>query len=235
VSVSCEPELVTGYVDGELSPEEQARVGDHLRGCAACQQQADSERALRARIRALPEIVAPAGLEQRLRARLRAARPSPWRFVLPLAAGLVGILLWAGGSPAVVAWELSRDHDKCFGMERLPAEVFTSDGRVAAARLDLAGASLPELPQRVRGIELVGGRRCPLADRRAVHLFYAAGARRVSVFVIQGRVRLSGRYASEARANAVRLLTVSGATVGIVGESEEDVVAFERAFLETRA
>lgn len=233
--MSCEPELVTGYVDGELAPEEQARVAEHLRGCAVCRQQADDERALHASLRGLPDIVPPSGLEQRLRARLRGQRRSPWRFVLPLAAGLVGFLLWAAGSPAVVAWELSRDHDKCFGMERLPAEVFTSDGRVAAARLDLAGAPVPELPRRVRGIELVGGRRCPLADRRAVHLYYAAGARRVSVFVIQGRVRLSGRYASGARANAVRLLTVSGATVGIVGQSEEDVAAFERAFLETRA
>jgi len=233
--VSCDPELVTAAVDGELSPEDQARLEEHLRDCPACRQQLESERVLRAQIRALPEVAPPAGLEERLRARLRAARPRRWRFILPLAAGLTAVLLWSGSSPAVVAWELSRDHDKCFGLDRLPAEVFTSDARAAAARLDLSGVSFPELPHRVAGIELVGGRRCPLADRRAVHLYYAAAGRRVSVFLVQGRVRLSGRYKGDARANSVRLLTVSGATVGIVGENEDDVAAFERAFLETRA
>ena len=233
--MSCEPERVTGYVDGELSVEERARVEEHLRTCAACREQAEAEQALRARIRVLPEVEPPAGIERRLRAKLRAARPSPWRVLLPLAATFIAGLLWAAGSPAVVAWELSRDHDACFGKESLPAEVFTNDAASAVARLEPKAAAMPALPDAAGGLELVGGRHCPLADRRVVHLYYATGKRRVSVFVVPGAVRLERSYAGVARGNAVRLLRVAGTTVGLVGEHPDDVAAFEQALIQTRA
>jgi len=233
--VSCDPERLTGYVDGELPPDEAARVTEHLRACASCREQVEAERSLRERLRGLPAAEPRAGFERELRARLRAARPSPFRFLLPLAAALVMGLIWAARGPGVVAWELSRDHDHCFGSERLPAEVFTSDAAAAVARLWSAGPLRVALPDAVGELELVGGRRCPLADRRVVHLFYAVDKRRVSVFLLPGAVRVDQRHATEARANAVRILRVSGTLVGIVGEREEDVAAFERALLQTRA
>ncbi len=229
--MNCDPEQVTAWVDGELSPEEAERLSEHLRECAACRDQAASERSLRALLKALPASDPSAGFERRLREGLRKSRPSPRRFLVPAAAALVAAVLWAGGSPGVVAWELSRDHDKCFGMEKLPAVVFTSDIDVALQRL-APGPAL-KLPAGAAGLELVGGRHCPLADRSAVHLYYASGQRRLSIFVFEGPLRTEGRYATEARENAVRLLRVSGTTVGIVGENAADVEAFERALLQT--
>ncbi len=233
--MSCEPERITGYVDGELGPEERARVEEHLKTCAVCREQAEAERSLRAGLRTLPDVEPPPGIERRLRAKLRAARPSPWRILLPVAATVVAVLLWAGGHPAVVAWELSRDHDKCFGMEQLPAKVFTGDAARAVARLEPDARAMPALPDSAGGLELVGGRHCPLADRRVVHLYYATGKRRVSVFVVPGSVRIDRGYAGASRGNAVRLLRVAGTTVGLVGEHPEDVASFERALIQTRA
>ncbi|HET7294849.1 MAG TPA: zf-HC2 domain-containing protein, partial [Vicinamibacteria bacterium] len=167
--MSCEPERITGWVDGELGPEDRARVDEHLRSCAACREQAEEEKALRARLRALPDVEPPAAVERRLRARLRRARPSPSRVLLPVAATLVAVALWAAGRPSVVAWELSRDHDHCFSSETLPAEVFTSDAETALARLEPEHTAMPTLPDAAGGLELVGGRHCRLADRRVLH------------------------------------------------------------------
>jgi anti-sigma factor RsiW len=234
--VSCEPERITGYVDGELGSVERAAVEMHLQGCAACREQVAAERALRAALRALPERHPPAGMEGRLRAKLRAARPNPWRVLLPVAAALVGVALWAARSPAVVAWELSRDHDKCFGMPRLPAKVFTGDAASAVARLEPASAAMLALPDTAGGLELIGGRLCPLADRRVIHLYYSGGRqRRVSLFVVPGSLRLDRSYAGVPRGKVVRLLRIAGTTVGVVGEHPDDVAAFERALVQTRA
>lgn len=233
--MSCDAERLTGYVDGELPPEESARIAEHLGSCPGCREQVEAERALREQIRQLPPVEPRSGFEAALRERLRAARPNPLRFLLPIAATLVVTLLWAARMPGVVAWELARDHDHCFGSQKLPAELFTTDADDALARLAPRDAAHPALPDAAGGLELVGGRRCPLADRRVVHLFYATDKRRVSVFLVPGDVRLDDRYAIETRANAVLLLRVSGRVVGIVGENGEDVEAFARALLESRA
>lgn len=233
--MSCEPELITGYVDGELGPEERSRVAEHLETCATCREQVAAEEALRAGLRALPEVEPPHGMEGRLRAKLRGARPNPWRVLLPVAAALAAVAIWAARNPAVVAWELSRDHDKCFGMKQLPAEVFTGDAASAVARLEPETVALPALPDAAGGLDLIGGRHCPLADRRVMHLYYAAGQRRVSLFVVPGSVRLDRAYSGSSRGNVVRLLRLAGTTVGLVGEHPDDVAAFERALVQTRA
>jgi hypothetical protein len=60
-------------------------------------------------------------------------------------------------------------------------------------------------------------------------VYYASGERHVSVFVVPHGVRLRDRFAGEARGRAVHLLRLEGEVVGIVGESEADVQAFESA------
>ena len=51
----------------------------------------------------------------------------------------------------------------------------------------------------------------------------------VSVFVVPQGVRLDDRLAADARGDSVRLLRLEGEVVGIVGEQEADVQAFETA------
>jgi anti-sigma factor RsiW len=233
--VSWDPEELTGYVDGELPADARARMDEHLAGCPECREEVSEERALRGRLKTLPEPSPSAGFERLLRQRLRAARPHPLRFLVPLAASLVAVLLWAGGSPPVVAWELARDHDHCFSQDRLPAEMFTTDPYAAGERFAPGNPALLNLPERAGELELVGARRCPLADRKVVHLYYASQKRQVSVFLVPDGVRVPERYATESGDHAVRILRISGAVIGVVGADEDDVAAFEQALLQTRA
>lgn len=233
--MSCNPEKVTGYVDGELEPLAHAEMESHLASCEACSDQAAFERRLREGLRALAGPEPSPGLEEDLRASLARARPSPWRVLLPLAAALAAMALWGAGTPRFVAWELSRDHDHCFEAKQLPAEVWGGHASVVTSWLAQRGAQLPPVPDSAGGLELVGARRCPLADRKVAHLYYAAGDRRLSLFVLPGSVRFDQSYGAVARGKTVRLLRVAGTTVGLVGENAEDVAAFERAFTTTSA
>jgi len=228
--VSCAPERVTGFVDGELAPAEAAALAAHLETCDACRAQAEAERGLRARLRALPLRELPSGLEARVRSArpgragvLRAAR----RLSLPLAAVLVlGVFL--RGHASVVAWDLARDHDKCFSRRPLPAAVVSGDPEVVGAWFAERGTRLPRVPAAVGELRLVGARYCPLATlAEAPHLYYASAESHVSIFVVPHRVRLADRLATRARGDAVRLLRLEGEVVGLVGEREADVGAFE--------
>lgn len=237
--MSCRPESVTAYVDGELEREAREEIDAHLPLCATCREQVQAERALRSGLRALPAPPIPERLEQALRAQLRreprriAALPT--RVWLPLAAALVLGLLWLRGSAPLVALQLARDHGHCFGLQRLPAEIFASDIQPVAAWFQHHGRSLPPLPSQVGELELVGGRFCPLLDRRVAHLYYQGGERHLSLFVIPGPLRLDAAYAATALGHSVRLRRWAGHSIAIVTEEARDAEAFERSFETTLA
>ncbi|HYN01583.1 MAG TPA: zf-HC2 domain-containing protein [Vicinamibacteria bacterium] len=230
--MSCDPERVTGLVDGELDAEAAAAVTAHLEACAACRAQAEAERGLRARLRGLPVPALPEGLEARVRAGTRRRPLTPGavaRWALPLAAVLVAGF-WVRGHVPFVAWDLARDHDKCFSRRPLPAKVWSGEPRVVAEWFEAQGTRLPGLPDRVGELALVGARYCPLVGLSwAPHVYYESPASHVSVFVVPHGVRLADRFAGEARGDAVRLLRVGGEVVGIVGEREGEVQAVESA------
>jgi anti-sigma factor RsiW len=225
--LSCDADRVTGYVDGALDPPERALVEEHLAGCAACRAQEGAERALRSRLQALPPVEPRAGFEARLRRRLH--RKSPLRFALPLAAALL-LALFLHGSPAVVAWQLAVDHRHCFGKPSLPAQVWSSDPRVIASWFESQGTRLPVIPASASGLDLVGARYCGLLDTRKVaHVYYAGSARHLSLYVLPGRVRGDSGWSGMAAGQAVRVLRSGGEQVGLVGDSKDDVKAFEQA------
>jgi len=229
--LTCDPERVTGFVDGELGAEAAVAVAAHLETCASCRAQAAAEKELRARLRGLALPEAPARLEARVRSRVR--RPSVLsrtvRWALPVAAVVV-IGLGLRGHAPLVAWELSRDHEHCFSIRPLPAKVRSSEPRVVAEWFEGQGTYLPAVPDRVADLVLVGARYCTLPDLSfAPHVYYASSSRHLSAFVVPHGVRLGGRFAGVARGRPVRLLRVEGEVVGIVGESEADVQAFETA------
>jgi hypothetical protein len=231
--VSCDPERVTGFVDGELDPREAAAVAAHLETCAACRAQAEAERALRARLRQLEAPALPPALESRVRdgARRRpAAVPAAARWVLPLAAALV-FGFWLRGHAPFVAWDLARDHDKCFARHPLPAKLWSAEPQVVSDWFERQGTHLPALPDRVGELVLVGARYCPLLSlSNAPHVYYASERHHVSVFVVPQAVRLrDGGPPARTRGESVRLLLLEGEVVGIVGADEADVRAFETA------
>jgi len=231
--MTCNRESVTAYVDGALDAVACPDLEAHIAGCSDCGAQLADERELRARLRALPPVEPPAGLEARVRGSLRPrARRATW--LLPLAAGLVALLAWGRGATPFVAWELSRDHDHCFGRRRLPAKVWSSDPAHINEWFASQGTSLPVIPEAAGGLELVGARYCSLIDRHVAHLYYTNGERHLSLFVVPGPIRDVSRE-TRPRGNFVKMLRLGGTTVALVSEEEGSVEAFERALSTTLA
>jgi anti-sigma factor (TIGR02949 family) len=227
--LSCDPVLVTGFVDGELPADQAAKIAVHLETCSVCRAQADAERELRARLRRLPSAEAPAALESRVRRAARrrplAARAVTW--ALPIAAMLL-LAVWLRGWAPLVAWDLARDHDHCFSRQPLAAQVSSPEPLAIAAWFRERGTDLPDLPPQMGDLALVGARFCPLASlSTAAHVYYRSASSRLSVFVVPQDVRLDNRFASLARGRSVRLLKLDGQIVGIVAESEADARSFE--------
>jgi hypothetical protein len=165
------------------------------------------------------------------------SKPRTARGVLAVAAvALIASGLWARGLPSFVAWEVARDHQRCFGRRDLRARVWSTDPAEVRDWLESRGTPTPLLPRHAHAAELVGARYCPLVDRVAAHVYYGGeGQGTVSVFVLSGPARIGDGWSGTARGLHVRLLRAAGRTVALVGESEKDVAATARAFLLTVA
>ena len=233
--MSCAPEQVTGYVDDVLDPAARAEMEAHLATCAACREQVAFERELKAGLKALPAPELRPGFEVRLQRSLAAERGRRLAWLLPFAAVLALLAVWARGAAPFVVWELARDHAHCFGQARLPAKVWSSDPLEIAAWFEKQGTRIPLVPAGVGDLVLVGARYCPLPDRIAAHLYYAGEERRLSVFVLSGPVRFSDDGNARSRGTHVRFLRSAGMTVALVSDKPEDVEAFRSAFRTTVA
>ncbi len=159
------------------------------------------------------------------------------RRVLALVAVALGLLgLWARGLSSFVAWEVARDHERCFGRRLLPARLWSTDPAEVRDWLESRGTPTPFLPARANDADLVGVRYCPLADRVAAHVYYGStGERPLSVFLLPGPARIGDGWSGRSRGFHVRLLRAAGRTVAIVGENEADVAATARSFTSTVA
>jgi hypothetical protein len=169
-----------------------------------------------------------------------AGLPAPRPGRVPGALGLAGAalllaLLWARGLPAFVAWEVARDHERCFGRRALPARVWSSDPAEVRDWLESRGTPTPFLPDEAASAGLVGARYCPLDDRVAAHVYYGGEGQKVSVFLLSGPARIGSGWSGTARGLHVRLLRGVGRTVAVVGENPADVAATARRFAVTVA
>lgn len=228
--MSCDPERVTGLVDGALDPDGEATLAEHLESCPSCRQQAEDERNLRARLRELPPPALPPGIEFFLRRRLRrSGRGRLLRWALPVAAALVLAVFWGRAFGPFVAWELAIEHEHCWGKPQLPAKVFSSDPAVVAAFFERRGAALPLLPGEADGLELIGGRPCRLLDRAVAHLYYGSERKRLSVFVIPGSVRINRSLRTRRGRNTVALVRFGDSLLGLVSDDPASVEAFSSA------
>ncbi|HUL77215.1 MAG TPA: hypothetical protein VL691_08120 [Vicinamibacteria bacterium] len=166
--------------------------------------------------------------------------PPPRRGGPPAVLGVAGFALvllglWARGLPAFVAWEVARDHQRCFGRRHLPARVWSSDPSRVGDWLESRGTPVPPLPRSASSTDLVGARYCPLEDRIAAHVYYGGEGGMVSVFLLAGPARIGGGWSGVSHGLHVRLLRAAGRYVAVVGESADDVAATARAFTMTVA
>ena len=226
--LSCDPERVTGFVDGELDAEAAAAVAAHLETCAACRAQAEAERGLRARLRSLPAPELPAGLEARVRAQARRRPGVAGRGALGAAArgvprrGSSGCAAtsrsWPGTSPATTtsASRAARCRRRCGAASRGSWPTGSSGRARACPGCPTASATWRSSARATARCGACRSRPTSTTRRPTSH---------VSVFVVPHGVRLDGRFAGEARGRAVRLLRVEGETVGIVAGSDADARA----------
>src|SRR5215467_13522850 len=85
-------EKLDSYIDNELLTESNLDMIEHFRRCDTCTQEAQDRRKVRRRLQnAVREVPVPAGLEQRVRDRLRQPKqPQPKKlFLMAIAAALV--------------------------------------------------------------------------------------------------------------------------------------------------
>ena len=96
-------DLLSAYLDGEVTGAERAAVEAHLAGCPACREHLLSLRALASAVRDQPVPPVPEGLEERIGRRVDAATVVPFRrrFAVPAtiaatiaAVGLVSLVLF---------------------------------------------------------------------------------------------------------------------------------------------
>ena len=205
--------FVTPYVDGELGrrrPRCRRRASRPVSAVPlARRRRADRPRADPRAAAGAHADAAPAALRARCAAarqarlatgrwrRADSARPS-WRArVTPFALAATLVLIVGGAfvyeltdrSARVMAAELTADHIKCFGVNRV---LGTHD---AAAVVESSIASsfglrlgLPERPDR-EGLELVGERPCLYGEGRVAHIMYRHNGHPVSVFMLPKTTR----------------------------------------------
>jgi anti-sigma factor RsiW len=231
----CDPVLVTGYVDGALSPADRAEVEAHIAGCPACRAQADTERTLASALHSLPSPALPHGLAVRVRRRSRKPVTLRRRVWVPALAAALAMGLWVRGSPPFVAWEVALDHAHCFGKQRVPAQVWTADPMRLTAWFDAQGTELPLVPASAGGLDLVGGRYCRLADRAVAHVYYGGSDGQLSLYVIPGTVRFDRSFVWQGRGATVNLLRIAGSNVALVSEHPPSIAAFRRSLERTIA
>jgi anti-sigma factor RsiW len=84
--------LLNEYCEGSLSEAMRARVEAHLRGCAACQREAQFMQAIWRGLAAMPEVIPPADLHARIMTHVRANTRARE------AQGRVAFWRWAGAA-----------------------------------------------------------------------------------------------------------------------------------------
>jgi hypothetical protein len=93
-------ELLSAHLDGELTADEIVSVQEHLAECDACRTELEATRAIRATLRAAPEIDPPFGFYERLLGRRRRPRWIAAASVGTVAAAWLVVVGFAVSPPA---------------------------------------------------------------------------------------------------------------------------------------
>ena len=163
------------YIDNELLTESNLELMNHFQRCDACTQEAEQRRRVRTRLRtAVREVKVPAGLEARVRDRLRQTRPAPapkLHLMAIAAAVVVCIGSWFAYQrtrvPAMLRAGLG-DHVNCAVIHKAWAGARSVDQLPEPFQ-----GLVPIVRQHVtRGLPLVLAHECDFEGRRFVHLTF---------------------------------------------------------------
>ena len=96
-------ELLSAYLDAEVTPDERRFVETHLPGCHECRTEIDELSAARATVRSLPMLDMPPGVLPEFEAVVHRfpSRPIAWA-AAAVAAGLLAVGLMTGGDQGPV-------------------------------------------------------------------------------------------------------------------------------------
>jgi anti-sigma factor RsiW len=228
---------VETYVDGEFDGRELAEANRHLSSCSPCREAVESQRRLRAMLRAkLREAMgpgsgagtAPEGLRGRITDALARQRRPAWRRVLApvpvatMAACAAGILvvLWSHTGTDPLIEEAVRKHARDLPLD--PSTLAASPEAIPgllAPRLDF-NARPPVF--RGQGVKLVGARVAQLRDRSAAYMRYTLPQGQAGLFIVDDpdrRIGETGRAVQFGPAT-IRVINSRGYNVAIWRRNE---------------
>jgi anti-sigma factor RsiW len=181
-------ENISAWHDGEVTPEDAARIEAHLAGCAPCRRAAEVLGGVRRALVAKADGEVPERLRDRAEAaarNARARRRGPWAITAALAAAAAAAALLVGspgrGVSAAMADELVSHHVRGFARER-PCDLESSDPDAVAGWLERELGYAVTVPA-VSGARLLGARLCQIGGTRTAALMYESGDKPLTVFV----------------------------------------------------
>ena len=182
-------ELLSAYLDGELTADERASVEEHLASCAPCRAELEEERDIRTAVRSLAPVDPPFGFYERILREGPAdpAQPKKRRFKFGMANLVATAAAWIlvlgvanlnshGGSVSPSANDYVAAHASV-----LPNFLGGSGGAFAGSKQ----AARYDVPDRLAGTyQLVG----EVDTRGYPQLIYTDGQKYLSVFVRPGHL-----------------------------------------------